>query len=329
MNLALFFSLPRMRVSNSGPFRATNCAVLSTIARMSGGGVITPTACVCVSSSTRAPPSTFTERASRPASFTTVVDTSMGALISPSTGANPRASVRRDPTEQSPVDQLARRDSEQGERARHASAPDPAARIGVGSLKAGEDGNWRAVRRTVRVLDVPVCLCAHLIARQEHRTDRRSTPKKKNELRFIYTSTALGLILPPHVLPEFSGASPMVREREIMPTWSGGVLQNRRGAWCRQRRRRASRGFVSPELPKSEILTTNHRKAHTELVHCVVIVSSSFGSKKIREDERHRIGEESGHAPILGNRASRKNRRRRTFPLYAAVTSSPAEQRVA
>ena len=65
MNLALFFSLPRMRFSNSGPFFATNCAVLSTIARTSGGGWITPTARVCVSSATGVAPSTFTPRLSR------------------------------------------------------------------------------------------------------------------------------------------------------------------------------------------------------------------------------------------------------------------------
>ena len=100
------------------------------------------TACVCVSSSTRAPPSTFTERASRPASHHRRGHVHGRAHLALDGGKPSRASVRRDPTEQSPVDQLARRDSEQAERARHASAPDPAARIGVGSLKAGEDGNW-------------------------------------------------------------------------------------------------------------------------------------------------------------------------------------------
>ena len=135
-------------------------------------------------------------------------------------------------------------------------------------------------------VSVPAALCTSTTA---NATAARSKTRSENrprrpelELAVQYnTSTALGLILSPHVLPEFSGTSPMVREREMMPTWSGGV-QNRRGAWCRRRRRRASRGFVSPESPKSEILTTKHREAHTELVHCVVIVSSSFGSRKNR-----------------------------------------------
>ena len=65
MNFWLFFSLPRMRFSKSGPFLATNWAVLSTMARISGGGWMMPTAWVWVSSLIAVPPSTFTERSVR------------------------------------------------------------------------------------------------------------------------------------------------------------------------------------------------------------------------------------------------------------------------
>jgi hypothetical protein len=87
------------------------------------------------------------------------------------------------------------------------------------------------------------------------------------------------------------------------------------------------------------VITTNHRETHTELVQCVVIVSSSFGSKKKKALPMNgtRCGEERGRAPIdFGKRATgKKNQKpdfRRTFPSRAArysVTSSPAEQRVA
>lgn len=73
------------------------------------------------------------------------------------------------------------------------------------------------------------------------------------------------------------------------------------------------------------VITTNHRETHTELVQCVVIVSSSFGSKKKKALPMNgtRCGEERGRAPIdFGKRATgKKNQKpdfRRTFPSRAA-----------
>ena len=68
------------------------------------------------------------------------------------------------------------------------------------------------------------------------------------------------------------------------------VLEKRRGAWCTgssvfvgdgDARREDSIQFARNAKVRN-VITTNHRETHTELVQCVVIVSSSFGSKKKR-----------------------------------------------
>lgn len=90
-------------IAKCAPLRATNCAVLSTIARMSGGGMITPMAFVCVASFLIASTSTVGLDAEAlwavptatiaPASCCTGVSATMlGALArSTSAGAGPQA----------------------------------------------------------------------------------------------------------------------------------------------------------------------------------------------------------------------------------------------
>ena len=53
------------------------------------------------------------------------------------------------------------------------------------------------------------------------------------------------------------------------------------------------------------VITTNHRETHTELVQCVVIVSSSFGSKKKKT------------LPMNGTRVARRGAARRLISANA------------
>lgn len=55
MLFAVCYTQDTHRDSNAGPLRETNCAVLSTIERSSGGGTTTPTANVCVETRLLAP----------------------------------------------------------------------------------------------------------------------------------------------------------------------------------------------------------------------------------------------------------------------------------
>ena len=91
----------------------------------------------------------------------------------------------------------------------------------------------------------------------------------------------------PHLPPVFSGSITCF-ERETVEGVDlvKSVLEKRRGAWCTgsssATATRVGRIRFARNAKVGNVITTNHRETHTELVQCVVIVSSSFGSKKKR-----------------------------------------------